>query len=98
MSVPRIKPRRFAKLFETEQFGQVLFILQQSDAGAPEVRTYMDPGIDGLSVSSFSSEFLDSPAGWEDAAKAFEEIGQEGARRTAEAFQQTMTDIFSGES
>lgn len=60
---------QFAKLFETEEYGQILVKLDSDpDDHAPEVRFYVNPP--DLGVCSFAAGYPDSDEGW-DAAQAY---------------------------
>lgn len=59
----------FAKLFETEEHGQILVKIASNDKG-PEVRFYYKP--EGLGVCSIALEFEDIDGGWDLAEKIFE--------------------------
>lgn len=67
----------FAKLFATENAGQILVLIQEGDSG-PEIRVFTRPA--GLGVCSFAIEFTDDDEGWDKAEEAFEVIGAEEAQ------------------
>lgn len=61
----------FAKLFDTETYGQVLVMLKdQDDADGLEVQFTWDPGMDGLGLSKTAVQYQPTPEGDAD-AKAF---------------------------
>ena len=67
---------KFAKLFETEKYGQILVKIDSSDDG-PEVRFYFQP--ENLGVCSIAHSFKDSDAGWLAAEKFFHKVDVEVA-------------------
>jgi hypothetical protein len=81
----------FAKLYETEETGQVLVKLAEGDEG-PEVRYYFEPK--GLGVCSFAFQFKDDEKGsaWDKADAAFERADEEQALRLAKGIMQKMTE------
>ncbi|EOH9027157.1 hypothetical protein [Pseudomonas aeruginosa] len=72
--------KQFAKLFEFEDLGQVLVMLDRGDDG-PEVRLYFKP--DGLGVCSVACSSF--PGGedeqWDHAEKGFATVDSEGAHK-----------------
>ncbi|MCK1825986.1 hypothetical protein MX655_10575 [Pseudomonas aeruginosa] len=72
--------KQFAKLFEFEDLGQVLVMLDRGDDG-PEVRLYFKP--DGLGVCSVAcSNFPgDEDEQWDYAEKGFATVDSEGAHK-----------------
>jgi len=79
----------FAKLFETEEYGQILVKLDASpDEHEPEVRFYVNPP--GLGVCSFAAGYPDSDEGWDAAQACFDKCDLEMAVAAAkEVFEQT---------
>lgn len=73
----------FAKLFETEDMGQILVMVGQSHECMPEVRTWVQPA--GLAPCSIAIGFDDSVEGERLANDLFEAIDTATARRTATA-------------
>ncbi|MES4685393.1 hypothetical protein ACSLV1_31870 [Pseudomonas aeruginosa] len=69
--------KQFAKLFEFEDLGQVLVMLDRGDRG-PEVRLYFKP--DGLGVCSVAcSNFPgDEDEQWDHAEKGFTTVNSQG--------------------
>lgn len=69
--------KQFAKLFEFEDLGQVLVMLDRGDDG-PEVRLYFKP--DGLGVCSVAcSNFPgDEDEQWDHAEKEFTTVNSQG--------------------
>lgn len=68
----------FAKLFETEEFGQILVKLDQSeDDCVPEVRIYFEP--EDFGVCSNATKYCDNKKGWSSAEKYFNELDQSTA-------------------
>ncbi|HBO5663998.1 TPA: hypothetical protein L4592_005984 [Pseudomonas aeruginosa] len=79
--------KQFAKLFEFEDLGQVLVMLDRGDDG-PEVRLYFKP--DGFGVCSVAcSNFPgDEDEQWDYAEKGFATVDSEGAHKiVAEAME-----------
>ena len=71
--------QRFAKLFESEKYGQILVKVDADDECHPEVRFYCIPG--DLGVCSLAITFEDSDGGWEEADKSFKQIDIEKAEK-----------------
>lgn len=69
----------FAKLFETEEHGQILVKIDSVD-GCPEVRFYFKP--ENLGVCSVALEFQDSDRDWDLAEKIFAETTAKSAALT----------------
>lgn len=59
----------FAKLFESEAYGQILVKVDANDKGEPEVRYFFQP--EGLGVCSCAASFTDDDAGWDKAETLF---------------------------
>ena len=55
----------FAKLFESEKYGQVLFVLDVGRDGGPTITVSCEPKDYG--VCSITTKFEESAEGWEDA-------------------------------
>lgn len=71
---------KFAKLYETEQFGQILVKIDSSNddmESVPEVRIYFEP--ENLGVCSQAVKFENSDEGWDKAEARFLEITEEKA-------------------
>ena len=62
---------KFAKLFETEKFGQILVKIDKGEDESPEIRVYVSPP--KLGICSWAAGYPDSDEGWDTAEKAFEE-------------------------
>lgn len=69
----------FAKVYETEQYGQILALMQNNDDGDPEIRFFAKPP--GLGVSSIALSFGDSndDESWDRQEKAWELVNEEAA-------------------
>ena len=66
----------FAKLFETEEVGQILVKIDIGEEGKPEVRYFFEP--ENLGVCSMALSFKDdSDESWGDAEKAFNKSTEE---------------------
>lgn len=62
---------KFAKLFESEKYGQLVAIMQQSDNDGPEIRLFLKPK--GLGVCSIAMQFEDdTDSSWDSCEKIFE--------------------------
>ncbi|MGC3519569.1 hypothetical protein ACPTJI_32895, partial [Pseudomonas aeruginosa] len=75
-----IPMKQFAKLFEFEDLGQVLVMLDRGDDG-PEVRLYFKPnrlGVCSVACSNFPG---DEDEQWDHAEKAFATVDSEGAHK-----------------
>ena len=62
----------FAKLFQSETYGQLVVIMQGSVKGRPELRIFMQPA--GYCVSSMGLQYEDSDSGWDKCEADFEKI------------------------
>ena len=76
--------KNFAKLFETEKYGQLLVTLEDDlpdDDGneCPGLKMQFDPCIRGVKVSAATILLLPGEAGDEAAEKAFENMDEKGA-------------------
>jgi hypothetical protein len=75
---------RFAKLFETEDRGQLLVLLKTDENGNPEVRFFAQP--ESLGVCSVAIGWEDdSERSWSLAEKAFEKTDEAIAREATNA-------------
>ena len=82
----------FAKLYETEETGQVLVKIDDGEKG-PEVRYYCVP--EGLGVCSMALEFTDDDKGtaWDKADKFFEAMTEENAIEFAKKMILSITEF-----
>ena len=62
----------FAKLFQSEKYGQLVVIMQGSDSGQPQLRIFMQPPSYG--VCSMGLQYEDSDSGWDKCEADFEKI------------------------
>lgn len=76
---------KFAKLYETEKYGQIVVILQSDDEGDPEIRFFCQPPELGVCSVAFSFE------DWDTAEEVFDEVGQEQAEVAAKQ----MSDLLN---
>lgn len=67
----------FAKIFETEEQGQILVKKDQTEGGCAEVRFFFEP--ESLGVCSVAVNFDDTDAGWASADNIFSEITEKMA-------------------
>ncbi len=72
----------FAKLFQSNKYGQILAVRQDNDEGIPELRVNVHP--DGLGVCSIALSFSDEDKdeGYEKRDDAFEILDLETAEET----------------
>lgn len=81
---------KFAKLYETEKFGQILVKIDHApDGNEPEVRFHIMPP--NLGVCSFALSWLDNDPSWDKAEKYFEEVNENKAIEMA----QKIIDMFN---
>lgn len=64
----------FAKLYETEDHGQILVKMDSGDDG-PEIRFFFQP--DNLGVCSVAIGYEDDDSGWDKAEEAFNNVVDE---------------------
>jgi len=77
----------FAKLFATEDRGQLLVVRQTNAEGEPEMRVYCEP--EGLGVCSVALAWDDDEKGWDLQEACFKRYTEESARKlTDKVFQQ----------
>ena len=69
----------FAKLFQSEKYGQLVVIMQGSDDGRPELRIFMQPS--GYGVCSMGLQYEDSDSGWGKCEANFEKADLAWAER-----------------
>lgn len=62
----------FAKLFQSEKYGQICVIKQGNDDLIPEIRFFVEP--ETLGVCQKALTFEDTDEGWDSCDKAFETI------------------------
>lgn len=71
----------FAKIFESEKYGQLLVKADTCEEYKPEVRVYCNPP--GLGICSVSLSFTDDEEGWDKQEEAFNMIDIEMAEHMA---------------
>lgn len=75
--------KKFAKLFESEKYGQLVVIKQTDDDGLPEVRLFLLP--ENLGVCSIAISFVDdSEKSCDECRRIFEEFDMEKAESMAQ--------------
>lgn len=79
----------FAKIFETEELGQILVKKGHSDLGCPELQFFWQPP--GFGVCMFAIEFFDNDSGWNAMDQEFEKIDPELAMKLCS--ERTLTAI-----
>jgi len=72
-----VKP--FAKLYQSDEIGQVLATLHLTGEDMPEIHIHFDPEVEGIGLSAAKIGFPDTEEGEELARKAFDLITEEGA-------------------
>ena len=77
----------FAKLFDTQRFGQVLALLEPDDKGNPALHWYVEPK--GLGVCRIALGFKDTDDGWDAAERALEKADIDAANAAAIAIYKT---------
>lgn len=85
----------FAKLFETEEFGQILVTRDENDDGRPAIIFAVMP--QGLGICKVVASFEDSNAGWGKRDRKFHEIDGDTARKAAASIFKS-TDGFAAEA
>ncbi len=70
----------FAKLFESEKYGQISVIQQEGESEQPEVRFFFKP--DGLGVCSIALSFDASDTAWDSCDTTFNKVDLGFAERT----------------
>jgi hypothetical protein len=73
--------RKFAKLCESDEMGQLLVKIDSNDKCCPEIRVYFNP--EGLGVCSIAVLFTDDEDGWDQAEKMFEVMDEVKAETIA---------------
>lgn len=81
--------KKFAKLFESEEYGQIVVIRQNNDDGEPEVRFFLRPKIDGLRVCAVAAAGKDDS---EESEKAMDAIFDKTDLQAAEEMASTVND------
>lgn len=72
----------FAKLFETEQHGQILVVLQRGETGNPELQWSIKP--EGFDVCTVNFTYQDTDAAWDTAQELLDSFTQEDAIKIAD--------------
>jgi hypothetical protein len=73
-----MKMEKFAKLFDTEDLGQILVKIDSGENDGAEVRYFFTPP--NMGVCSIAIGFKDNLSGWDSADKAFEKVDENSAR------------------
>jgi hypothetical protein len=61
---------KFAKVFDSEDFGQIVLIMQSADeTGKPELRVFFKP--ESLGVCSLTLSYSDTDEGWDNCESNF---------------------------
>lgn len=75
--------RNFAKLFESEKYGQILVVKSTDDYDKPSIKFSCEP--EGFGICSISANYADTDEGWDKRDVEFEKITIERAEAGAEA-------------
>ena len=73
----------FAKLFESEKYGQILVIKSTDDTEKPEIKFSCEP--EGFGVCSIGAKFANTDEGWANRDSQFDKITLERAEAGAGA-------------
>ncbi|MGD9809673.1 MAG: hypothetical protein AB7E76_02665 [Deferribacterales bacterium] len=82
---------KFAKLYETEKYGQIL-VLKEDHEDEPSISVKVRP--EGLGGASFSFNYNDSDEGIEELCRCFDEFTQEAAEEAAEFIFNSVKDTL----
>lgn len=85
---------RFAKLYDSDEHGQIVVLMRQGDEGEPEVQFISRPS-ERMGVSSVSLTYDDTDEGWDKCQKAFENVNKERAEGSVEAMLSQMQRMLS---
>lgn len=85
---------KFAKLFETKEYGQILVLLQSGDTCDVEVRVFAQPPNLGVSSFAFQFEKEDEDEAWDLAQEAFNEIDEAKAKDLVKTFFKHTEELF----
>ena len=85
----------FAKLFQSDEIGQVLVTLHLTGEDTPELHITFDPNVDGLGISSTKVGFPDTDAGEELAQRAFDSVTEESAIGAARIAIANIREMFA---
>lgn len=72
---------KFAKLYETYEYGQILVMLTTNEEDKPTVLFHIQP--EGFGVCSIGPTFKDTDAGWDNAEMTFDMVTEEIAKEFA---------------
>ena len=73
----------FAKMFDSEKYGQLVLFKQDNDeSGSPELRVFVQPA--GLGVCSVALEYEDSDDGWDKCEAHFDKADLNFVERVAQ--------------
>jgi hypothetical protein len=82
---------RFCKLFDSERYGQLLLMRQESDHDGMEIRCFAQPP--GLGVCSVAIGFGDTDAGDGMCDEVFDTIDQAAAERMVKQLFDQVTEL-----
>jgi hypothetical protein len=91
----------FAKLFRFDDIGQVLVVLDESDAetrSGPELRFSFMTGNQMFGITQLITSFKDSDQGWDDAEKAFDGLTEETVRKLIDPTISQVNSMFPDEA
>lgn len=83
--------KQFAKIFESEKYGQLLVLRDDNDDLEPQVKLTMDPDMDGIGLCYASITFETE----ESQQTAFSQFSLRTAERMADELHKTLVEIRS---
>lgn len=81
----------FAKLFNTEKYGQILVLKEVNEDEKPSIKVYFNPP--GLGLCNLSIVFGDSEDGWENWEKSLDAIDEETAINQVKSAFETVSPL-----
>ena len=101
-------PKKFAKLFDLPEYGQILFLREDSPKGDPAVRFQIDvsavrpeklsPHLSELGVCAFMVGFEETSDGEKKRDDYFDSINEAKAESTAQKFIDDLASLCESES
>lgn len=83
--------KQFAKIFESEKYGQLLVLRDDNDDLEPQVKLTMDPDMEGIGLCSASITFETE----ESQQTSFSQFSLRTAERMADELHKTLVEIRS---
>ena len=84
----------FAKLYETEKYGQILVMKNHAGEDGPEVAFHFEPEHQDLGVCAVRIGFPETDQGHDGCDKLFEEINQERAEGAVYSATKEISDFM----